>query len=46
MFSFTEINALFFLGKKNETLVKKKRVDKWYPKKAIEDHYVIVGEPG
>ena len=30
---------------KNETLAKERRCHKWYLKKAIENHYVIVGEP-
>jgi len=40
------IQAIFFDGRKDQTLVKTKQFDKWYSKKEIEDHYVFVGEPG
>jgi hypothetical protein len=28
------------------TLVKEKKESKWYSTKKVEDHYVLVGEPG
>ena len=41
-----EINALFFDGRKDMTLVKEEIENRWYGKKEVEDHYVLVGEPG
>lgn len=41
-----ETMAIFFDGRKDMTLVKEKRGDKWYSMKKIEEHYVMIGEPG
>lgn len=41
-----EIMGIFFDGRKDMTLVKEKKGDKWYSMKKIEEHYVIIGEPG
>lgn len=41
-----EIMAIFFDGRKDMTLVREKRGDKWYSVKKIEEHYVMIGEPG
>lgn len=40
------IPGLYFDGRKDKTLVTVKKGDKWYRKRQIEDHYVIVSEPG
>ena len=41
-----DIQAIFFDGRKDSTLVKQKTGDKRYGTKQVEDHYVLVGEPG
>lgn len=41
-----DIQAIFFDGRKDMTLVKQRIEDKWYETKQVEDHYVLVGEPG
>ena len=41
-----EIVAVFFDGRRDSTLVKEKKNNKWYSRKIIEDHYVLVAEPG
>jgi hypothetical protein len=41
-----KILALCFDGRKDSTLVKEKQGSKWYSSKKLEDHYVLVGEPG
>lgn len=41
-----ETMAIFFDGRKDMTLVKEKRGDKWYSMKKIKEHYVMIGEPG
>jgi len=41
-----EIIAVFFDGKQDSTLVKEKQGSKWYSSRKVEDHYVLVGEPG
>ena len=41
-----EITALFFDGRRDTTLTKNEKGNKWYGAKEIQDHYVLVGEPG
>ena len=41
-----ETMAIFFDGRKDMTLVREKRGDKWYSMKKIEEHCVMIGEPG
>ena len=41
-----EITALFFDGRKDSTLAKEQKGSKWYSSRKVEDHYVLVGEPG
>jgi hypothetical protein len=41
-----EIMAIFFDGRKDMTLMREKRGDKWYSTKKNEEHYVMIGEPG
>ena len=41
-----KIIGLFFDGKKDMTLTKQKIDGKWYSTTKLEDHYVIIGEPG
>lgn len=40
------IPGLYFDGRKDKTLVASQKGNKWYRKREIEDHYVIVSEPG
>ena len=40
------IVAVFFDGRKDTTLMKEKKGSKWYSSRKVEDHYVVVGEPG
>jgi len=40
-----ETMAIFFDGRKDMTLAREKRGDKWYSMKKIEEHYVMIGEP-
>ena len=37
---------MFFDGRRDTTLTKKKKGNKWYGAKEIQYHYVLVGEPG
>jgi DNA-binding protein YbaB len=41
----SDINAIYFDGKKDQTLVKVKINDRWYTEKVIEEHIVLVSEP-
>ena len=41
-----DIQAIFFDGRKDSTLVKQIIGDKWYGTKQVEDHCVLVGELG
>ena len=43
-----EINSLYFDGKKTPTrvLVRNPKTGRWSPKLVVEDHYVIIVEPG
>ena len=41
-----KISSIYFDGRKDKTLVKVKKGDKWYGEMAVEDHYVLVTEPG
>jgi hypothetical protein len=40
------ITSIYFDGKRDKTLIKVSKNDKWYSDTAIEDHYVLVAEPG
>ena len=45
--NFEIVNAIYVDGRKNATLTTIETSDsKFYPKTEIEEHYVIVGEPG
>ena len=43
-----EVTSLYFDGKKTPTrvLVKNQKTGRWSPKLVVEDHYVIIVEPG
>ena len=40
------VSSLYFDGKKDATLTRVKKGEKFYNKTVIEDHYVILEEPG
>ena len=45
-FITTNITAIFFDGRKDQTLTKSKLGEKWHRRAATEDHYVLLGKPG
>ena len=40
------VSALYIVGKKDATMTRVQKDDKFYNKTVIEDHYVILEEPG
>jgi hypothetical protein len=38
--------SLYFDGRKDKTLVQEKKGDKYFKATKVEDHYVLVQEPG
>jgi len=41
-----DITGIYFDGRRDKTLIKTKVEDKWYSDTTVEDHYVVVVEPG
>ena len=44
--SCESITGIYFDGKRDNTLIKVSKNDKWYGDTTVEDHYVLVAEPG
>ena len=43
---FVFVNCIYIDGRKDTTLVSTKKAQKYYHKLQMEEHYVVVGEPG